>query len=517
VFDASSERERCDPPFRGTTGAMNEMKPWRRAGALLLCLLATARVGHASSCDPHCDWAAVDRYVAAEMAATHVPGAALAVVEGSRIAYQKGYGIADPAGRPVTPRTPFVLGSLSKSFTAVAVMQLVERHALELDAPVRRYLPWFSVADRDASRSITVRHLLNQTSGLPEAAGIDGLADGDTSDGALERRVRQLARVRPTSALGTFQYCNSNYDTLGLLVQVVSGQPYEAYVQRHIFEPLEMAHSFTSRAAAREGGLATGYRLWFGVPIPAPRVPFARGSLPSGYLISSAEDMAHYLSAHVEGGRNGESTLVSPASLAELHRAAATPRFRDTRTYAGYAMGWFTGEKAGTRVLHHGGSTPTFMTEMVLVPEKRLALVVLTNAFTANRLAEGVLDVVLGREPPAVESRPPLGVEWLWLPLGQLLTLVVSLALLRRWKPRPTRSTPSWGAWSCLAALALLDAAVLLLTVRELATRDLPLRVSLLFFPALTWLPLACAAFAAVWGATRTVWGVKLLRASAAR
>jgi CubicO group peptidase (beta-lactamase class C family) len=486
------------------------MTPWLRVGSLLF-LLATGLPRDADSCDPHCDWATVDRYVGAEMEARNVPGAALAVVEGSRIVYQKGYGVADHTGRPVTPQTPFVLGSLSKSFTAVAVMQLVERRVLDLDAPVQRYLPWFSVADKDASRTITIRNLLNQTSGLPERAGIDGLADGDTSDGALERHVRQLARVRPTSALGTFQYCNCNYDTLGLLVQVVSGQRYEEYVQRHVFEPLRMAHSFTSREAARESGMATGHRLWFGLPVAAPEVPFARGMLPSGYLISSAEDMAHFLSAHVEGGRYGDRTLLSPASVAELHRPAATPGFRDKRTYAGYAMGWFTGEKAGATVLHHGGSTPSFMAEMVLVPEKRLALVVLTNAFTANRLAEGVLAVLVGREPAPTESRPPIGAEWLWLPLAQLLALVVSLALLRRWRSRPPRSTPGWGQWSCLLALALLDAAVLLLVVRELATRDMSLQVGLLFFPAPTWLLLACASFAAISGVSRMVWGAKLL------
>jgi len=481
------------------------------------CLLAAACPGLASPGDAHPDWTAVDRYLAAEMQAAHVPGAALAVVEDGRTAYQKGYGSRGPDGRPVTPQTPFVLGSLSKSFTAVAVMQLVEARALELDAPVQRYLPWFSVADRGASRAITIRHLLNQTSGLPEAAGIDGLTDGDTGDGALERHVRELARVRPTAALGTFQYCNSNYDTLGLVVQAVSGQPYEAYVQRHVFDPLQMAHSFTSRAAAGEHGMATGYRLWFGVPVAAPAVPFVRGMLPSGYLISSAEDMAHYLLAHLEDGRYGDGALLAPASVAELHRPAALPRFRDTRTYAGYAMGWFTGEKAGERVLHHGGSTPTFMTEMVLVPQRRLGLIVLTNAFTSNRLAEGVLATLLGRQPPPVESKAPIGVEWLWLPPGQLVALAVSLVLLRRWRSGAAGPTPSRGRWLWIAVLALLDAAVVAVVVRELASRGMSLRVGLLFFPAPTWLVLVCAAFAIAWGVTRTVWALRLPGGARAR
>jgi len=459
-------------------------------------------------------WAAVDRYAAAEMKAAHLPGAALAVVEAGRIVYAKGYGVADPGGRPVTPETPFVLGSLSKSFTAVAVMQLVESHTVELDAPVQRYLPWFAVADRDASRRITIRQLLQQTSGLPERAGLAGLADGDESEGALERRVRELASEPLTRPVGSaFQYCNGNYDTLGLVVQAVSGSSYEQYLESHVFHPLEMAHSFTSRASAREHGLATGYRLWFGVPIAAPSLPYVRGTLPSGYLISSAEDVGHYLMAHLDDGRYRDRVLLSPAGIAQLHRPSPfATGFRDTKTYAGYAMGWFTGERAGVATLHHGGSTPGYTTEMAILPERRLGLVVLTNAFAEHHLCEGVLALLLGREPPPTAARKALGVEWLWLALLQLVFLAVSAALLRRWASSPRkRPAPVRGRWWRLAALLLPNVAVLLLVARELAGRDLPLRVSLLFFPALTWLPLACAAFAAAWGVSCTLWASRVL------
>ena len=408
-----------------------------------------------------------------------------------------------------------MLGSLSKSFTAVAMMQLVESHAVELDAPVQRYLPWFAVADRDASRRITIRQLLQQTSGLPERAGFAGLADGDESEGALEHRVRELASEPLTRPVGSaFQYCNDNYDTLGLVVQAVSGSSYEQYLERHVFEPLEMAHSFTSRASAREHGLATGYRLWFGFPIAAPSLPFVRGGLPSGYLISSAEDMAHYLMAHFDDGRYRDRVLLSPAGIALLHRPSPfATGFRDAKTYAAYAMGWFTGERAGAAALHHGGSTAGYTTEMAILPERRLGLVVLTNAFTEHHLGEGVLCLLLGREPPPTTPRKPLGVGWLWLPLLQLVFLAVSLVLLRGWASSPLRRpAPGWARWWRLGALWLPEAAVLLIVARELAGRELPLRVSLLFFPALTWLPLACAAFAAVSGVGRTLWVSRVLR-----
>ena len=97
----------------------------------------------------------------------HIPGASLAIIEGDRIVHMRGFGQARPGGETPTPQTPFFIGSLTKSITALAVMQLVEAGKVELDAPVQRYLPWFRVADPEASAQMTVRHLLNQTSGLP--------------------------------------------------------------------------------------------------------------------------------------------------------------------------------------------------------------------------------------------------------------------------------------------------------------------------------------------------------------
>jgi len=112
------------------------------------------------------DFAAIDHYVQKEMKQTRMPGVALGVVKADEIVHLKGFGKADSSGRAVRPQTPFIIGSLSKSFTALAIMQLVEAGKLELDAPVQRYLPWFRVADEEASARITVRELLNHTSGL---------------------------------------------------------------------------------------------------------------------------------------------------------------------------------------------------------------------------------------------------------------------------------------------------------------------------------------------------------------
>ena len=185
------------------------------------------------------EYAPIERFIQEEMKVQRIPGLALGIVRDGRIAYVRGFGKADDSGRPVTPRTPFIIGSLSKSFTAMAIMQLVESGKVELDAPVQRYLPWFRVADEAASRAITVRQLLNQTSGLSTKTGRSFQGNGDTSDAALERTVHKLRTVGLTAPVGTkHQYSTLNYSVLGLIVQAVSGRSYESYLQTKVFDRL---------------------------------------------------------------------------------------------------------------------------------------------------------------------------------------------------------------------------------------------------------------------------------------
>lgn len=203
----------------------------------------------------------------------------------------------------VTPQSPFVLGSTSKSFTAMAMMQLVEAGKLDLDATVHQYLPWFELADQDAAARLTVRHLLTHTSGLSTNAYFGLSIDEETTK---ESVVRQLKSVMPSTPPGDrFQYSNTNYVILGLIVESVSGQTFERYIQEHIFQPLGMAHSFTAQESARGNGLSHGHQYLFGFPV-ARSFPHNPSEIPAGFIISSAQDMGRYLLAVMNGGQLGE-------------------------------------------------------------------------------------------------------------------------------------------------------------------------------------------------------------------
>jgi CubicO group peptidase (beta-lactamase class C family) len=295
-------------------------------------------------------FAEIDAHIERQLERLKVPGATLAIVEDDEIAHLRGFGRARPGGEAPTPHTPFVIGSLTKSITALAVMQLVEDGRVGLDAPVRRYLPWFRVADPQASAQITVRHLLNQTSGLPQLSGLRPLTDFDDRPDASERQARALSTLELARPVGSaWEYCNMNYDLLGLVVEAASGETYEAYVQKHIFAPLEMTHSYTYQAGAKRNGMAVGHRYWFGVPFAEPNLPIPRGSLPGGELISSSEDLARHLITHLNEGRYGGAQILSAAGIDDLHRPAVEAKQMGI-SFGHYGMGWIVEQTGQSKI-----------------------------------------------------------------------------------------------------------------------------------------------------------------------
>ena len=269
-------------------------------------------------------------------------------------------------------------------------MQLAEAGKVDLDAPVRRYIPWFRVADPEASALITVRHLLNQTSGLTEGAGRGAtLAAGMHP---LEPAVRALATTRLARAPGAaFEYSNLNYTTLGLVVEMAAGEPFEAYLKGHIFEPLDMHHTYTAVEDARRDGLASGYRYWFGFPA-AFDAPGHGGTVPAAGIISTAGDMSRYLAMYQGGGRYHGQVVLSPAGIDQMMQPGP-PLNRGAFAGAGYGMGWFTGPWGGVDASYHPGDEPGAHAGMALVPQGTWGVVVLFNVGTHGGALPGLLAI----------------------------------------------------------------------------------------------------------------------------
>lgn len=404
--------------------------------ALLLLPFLPRGVAAAAPPADALDVAALDTFVREQVERQGIPGLALAVVDGDQIVHMAGYGRADQSGRPVTPQTPFVLASVSKPITALAVMQLVEAGALELDASVQRYLPDFRVADPAASGQITVRHLLNHTSGVPEWGCITR-KDSTT----LEQFVAEWQTIELATPPGTkHYYCSGNYNVLGRIVEVVTGQPFGSYIEQHVFAPLRMEHSSTSKQEARADGLAQGHRLFFGVAMPFEYDN--PSALPAGFLISSAEDMSHFLIAQLNGGSFSGTSVLSPEGVAAMQAPSV-----EIGPGQAYGLGWRLKPIGGVQAISHSGDHPHIHNLLFIQPESRRGVVLLINmnnipaALTAlPELEDGVARLLAGQSP----APPAMPLPRLYLIIDLVLGGLFALALLpllwmRRWAQRLRR------------------------------------------------------------------------------
>ncbi|MBN2115816.1 MAG: beta-lactamase family protein [Anaerolineales bacterium] len=453
------------------------------------------------------------------MRSLNIPGVSLAIVEGDQIVHLRGFGHTQPGGEAPKPETPFIIGSLSKSFTALAVMQLVEAGKIDLDAPVQRYLPWFRIVDPQASAQMTVRHLLNQTSGLPTSAGEIQLADFDDRPDAAERQARALVALKLTRPVGSeFEYSNANYNLLGLIIESASGESYPDYIQTHIFTPLGMSHSYTSHAIAKQNGLVVGHQYWFAHPFAVPDMPAPRGSLATGQLISSAEDMSRYMITMLNGGRYGETQILSEDGIAELHHGVA--EFSQMGVSFGkYGMGWFVDESGPTRMLWHSGTTPDFGAFMTLLPEQNRGMILLYNANhhwmvpVLSDFGSGVAALLAGEQP---EPIPFIGI-FPWLLRGQLLIpflqivgVVTTLRLLRRWRLDPGRRPGGGHLWSRHILLPLIPNLLIASTLIPMLGKTRG--YLMLYMPDYSWIALLCGSSAGIWMFLRTSLILRVLR-----
>lgn len=385
-----------------------------------------------------------------------VPGASVVVVDADGIVYEEGFGTTDDAGTPVTPKTPFHLASLSKQLTGIAVMQQIEAGNLALDATVHSYLDWFGGPGLDTAR-ITIKDLLAHASGFSEVAGLLNRTDEGADDGALERNIRRLARVPLDHPIGQYEYSNANYDALGYLVSVASGMSFEEYMAQNVFKPLGMVDSFTREGDASVDGVAQGHYPFFGISIKAP-VGFVRGSVPSAFMVASAEDLGRVLRAHLNDGTVDGSRVLSVAGMEGLRHPLVHPD-----PWSGYGWGWGTyplwdaGDLVDAPnipeyhvpvVLEHNGSHSTYATAMILLPDAGYGVVVLMNRNDEAaqsrfyQIHTGIAQILLGRDAPALVNYDDVLSQYGRQLLGIVAVLMAvgvawGIRNLRRWRRHP--------------------------------------------------------------------------------
>lgn len=237
----------------------------------------------------------LDKYIEKFIKEQNIPGAAVAIVHNKEVFFTKTMGVTGESEKKVTSKTPFAIGSISKSLTALAIVKLIEDKKIKLEDPVQRYLPWFKLKNPQISSTITIQHLLTHTSGINTYEGL-ALSDKQSkSSTALKENVMKLSNVKVTAPPGEkYQYSNANYIVLGALIEEVTNETYSSYMEKYIFQPLNMNGAAASKENAYEKGYLTGYQSWFGIPRKSV-VSYDNTGAPYGYITANLEDMIQYI------------------------------------------------------------------------------------------------------------------------------------------------------------------------------------------------------------------------------
>ena len=333
--------------------------------------------------------AKLDAAVTDAFAKRAMPGGALVVVQGDHISYAKGFGAANLATqRPYTDSTPTVIGSTSKPLTGLAVLRLVQLGKVALDTPIARYLPELAFTDRRAA-AITLRHLLTNRSGLP--AGFSGAAYQKPSiqdSAALGRLAEAMTQLPLAFAPGEgYLYSNRGWALAGYVVQRVSGEPIEGFMQREVFQPLGMTG--TTLAFWTVPNLVQGYvegRTVRNIP-HGPSLTREYG--PAGMIVSTPRDMGRLLVAMMNRGKTVNGTqFLTPELIDEAVRGQAKAE-SELGGPTTYGLGWEVDSMLGTLTIKKAGSVHSMVSLWVMLPAQKTAM-----AFAFNREDYSVLGLV---------------------------------------------------------------------------------------------------------------------------
>jgi CubicO group peptidase (beta-lactamase class C family) len=353
------------------------------------------------------DLARIDAAVQKASSVWQTPGLAVAIVAGDEVFYLRGHGVRQAGERhPVTPDTLFSFGSVTKAFTATTLGLLVAEGKAGWDDPVRKHLPWFHLSDPLADREVRLRDLLCHRTGLARHDWLWYRAPW-----TVEESVRRMAHLEQhTSFRSNYEYNNLGYLAAGLAITRAAERPWPEVMQKRLLDPLEMKTTvFTRAAAVKASDHATPHhRTREGKVVPMAWYPDDSQIRASGSLKGSVRDLSQWLRVQLEGGRRGGKVIIPAAILAETHTAQISvksdPGLIDPRirTRSSYGLGWHVHDYRGHAVLEHGGATDGFRARVILLPQERLGIALLTNLDeTACLTATGdtLVDLLLGLEP----------------------------------------------------------------------------------------------------------------------
>jgi CubicO group peptidase (beta-lactamase class C family) len=344
------------------------------------------------------------------LAEHQVPGTAVGVLFGGEVIDHAAGVLSKATEVPATPDTVFQIGSITKVWTTTLVMQLVDEGKVDLDKPLRDYLPEFVIGDEEAAAVITVRQLLCHTSGFEG----DIFNETGKGDDAIEKFVPSLAEVSQLFAPGEmFSYNNAAFAVLGRLIEVLRGKPFDTVLREHLFTPLGLTHAATDPYEAILHRAAVGHLRPApdAEPVPAPVWAMTRGMAPAGAMLAMRpRDLLAFAKLHLDSGTAADGTAVlSPASVKAMQeQQVKLPKLGMMGD--SWGLGWELFDWDGTTVIGHDGGTIGQNAFLRVVPEHGLAVAVLTNGGDTIELYKTVVGHVVkelaGLDLPALPTPP---------------------------------------------------------------------------------------------------------------
>jgi CubicO group peptidase (beta-lactamase class C family) len=341
---------------------------------------------------------AVDEFVTNYIKRNGLPGASIVIVKDGKVVYEKGYG-HDSEGKPLTEKSLMRIGSVSKSFTAFSVLQLVDEGKINLDDPVVKYLPELTMNDSRLQK-VTIRHLLSHTSGIPSPTIVP---PANTVKAGVERLQDRQLKWQPGDK---YLYSNPNYWILARLVEVISGMEFPQYLKQKIFSPLGMDNTLSAiNSGDPVKGLSQGYITAYGTALPWSELEQMFAG--SGGVISTAADMGKWLSMHTNEGKNvnGERLLSKPLLEESYSPQPGSPK---------YGLGWsLSSPNVKPARISHSGALSTIQAQQDIVPYSGYAVAVMLNSFTTTlehsyEISSGIIQLTEGQMPAAKASTPKI-------------------------------------------------------------------------------------------------------------
>ena len=347
----------------------------------------------------------LEAWIEGQRVARELPGMSIGIVHDQALIWSGGFGWADVERRePAGADTLYRIGSITKLFTATALLILRDAGKLHLDDPLATHLPWFQMKAASAEAGmITIRHLVTHTAGLPREGAFPYFTDSRFPS-IEEIRARLPAQERPLPTETRWKYSNLGATLAGEVVAAVAGEPYVDFVRRRILEPLGMTATLVASPAPGHPRLATGYARRLLGATPAPFNDF-RGLTAAGNMTTSVADLARFAMLQLRGGPAGGAQILSGRTLAEMHRV----HWLEPDWQAGWGLGFRVLRVRDKTLVGHGGSVRGFRSNLQICPADKIAVVAFVNSDDADAwlYVDRALEWVGGAIAVAIRPAPP--------------------------------------------------------------------------------------------------------------